>query len=212
MKISKLGALVCAAWVGLSLCARAQVRSLETPRTKTSDVVHVPLLVHMTHENGQAVASEGFVSAQLRRANEIFAPYGVLFDLVDVLPSRAAPHMETRADRSALAAWARDGVVDCFVVASLRDVDEPGRIRRGVHWHSESTPGTHYVILSAISEPDVLAHELGHYLGNPRHSDVAGNLMSYLRGEGLPVLDAAQRERVRRALRAYRKSGELKLK
>jgi hypothetical protein len=208
MKASNSGVAVCAAWIAFSMSAPVHVSS----QARTSASVHVPLLVHMTREDGRAVASDAFVSAQLRRANEIFAPYGVVFDLIEVLTSGAAPHMETRADRSALASWARDGVVDCFVVASLRDVDEPERMRRGVHWHSENFAGAHYVILSAISEPDVLAHELGHYLGNPRHSEVAGNLMSYLRGEGLPVLDAAQQRRVRRTLRAYRKSGELALR
>lgn len=171
--------------------------------------VRLPVLVHMARENESDVAPRAFVEGQLRRANEIFAAYGVAFDLVAITPSGTTARMETRTQRSALAAHARDGVINCFVVASLRDVDEPERMRRGVHWHSETSPSAHYVILSAISEPDVLAHELGHYLGNPRHSETAGNLMSYQRTAALPVLDAAQQRRVQRAVRAYLRSGEL---
>jgi hypothetical protein len=184
-------------------------------------LVHLPLLVHMARENDDDVAPKAFVELQVRRANEIFAPHGLAFDLVAIAHSGTAARMETRADRSALEAYARDGVINCFVVASLRDVDEPERMRRGVHWHSETRPffarapepalrPAHYVILSAISEPDVLAHELGHYLGNPRHSETPGNLMSYQRTEGLPMLDEAQQRRVQRAVRAYLRTGELK--
>jgi hypothetical protein len=83
-------------------------------------------------------------------------------------------------------------------------------MRRGVHWHSQSHPGKHYVILSSIAGPNVLAHELGHYLGNPKHSEVPGNLMSYQRAEGPPFLDAIQVRRIQRTLRGYLKSGELR--
>ena len=117
--------------------------------------------------------------------------------------------METREDRDALGTRVHEGVINCFVVSSLRDVDEPERMRRGVHWHSTSVTGAHYVILSAIAEPFVLAHELGHFLGNPRHSHTPGNLMSYTRLEGLPFLDAVQQARVRRRLQRYLHDGEL---
>ncbi len=163
----------------------------------------------MASEGGRDVAPREFVETQLRRANEIFAPYGVAFELRALVRTSSPPRMESRADRSALARHEMAGVIDCFVVASLRDVDEPGRMRQGVHWHSETRPGAHYLILSAISGPDVLAHELGHYLGNPRHSDTPGNLMSYQRGAVLPFLDEVQQRRMRRAIRAYRRSGEL---
>lgn len=181
------------------------------PASADAKLLTLPLLVHMAHEEGQPVADEAFLERQLARANEIFAPYGVRFSLREVVVGPAPARMETRDDRSSLGAHVRPGVINCFVVASLRDVDEPSRMRRGVHWWSQHHKGVHYVILSAISEPDVLAHELGHYLGNPRHSDTPGNLMSYARGEGLPFLDEVQQKRVQAAIRRYVQSGELRV-
>jgi hypothetical protein len=73
-----------------------------------------------------------------------------------------------------------------------------------VHWHSRTYKGAHFVILSSRSHDiNVLAHELGHFLGNPQHSEVHGNLMSYDRGEELPVLDDNQFRKMQRALRGY---------
>jgi hypothetical protein len=174
------------------------------------ELTRLPLWVHLTRSRGEDVATRAFIERQIARANEIFAPYGVGFELRTLSPSRGPSLVERRADRDALASEAKAGAINCFVVASLIDVDEPPRVRRGVHWHAGNLPGAHYVILSAIAEPEVLAHELGHFLGNPRHSEVPGNLMSYQRGEGLPFLDAAQQRRVRAAIRDYRRSGELR--
>jgi hypothetical protein len=130
---------------------------------------------------------------------------------MEVVESPVRPRMESRSDRNALAEHVKPHVINCFVVSSLLDVDEPGRVRRGVHWRAPGPVAPHYVILSAISEADVLAHELGHFLGNPRHSDTPGNLMSYERVGRLPFLDAEQVRRVRRAIRSYVRTGELRL-
>jgi len=159
------------------------------------------------------VVDEAFIAERVARANEIFAGYGVQFAVVARLrlPEEHAA-LETRADRDALATYFARGTIHVFCVASLLDVDEQGRVRRGVHWHAGTRPGAHFVIVSAISGPDVLAHELGHYLGNPEHSQVAGNLMSYERTEVLPFLDAAQVRRMRRRLRSYLGSRELVLR
>ena len=53
------------------------------------------------------------------------------------------------------------------------------------------------------------AHELGHFFGNPGHTTVKGNLMSYDRGPGPPVLDATQGRRVQQHVRRFLRSGEL---
>lgn len=179
------------------------------PARAAPAIVRLPILVHMAQENGADVTTRAFIEHHVRRANQIFAPYGVAFELVRLERPSMLARMDTRADRNGLAPHVQHGVLNCFVVASLLDVDEPGRVRRGVHWHAETRAGTHYVILSAIAEPDVLAHELGHFLGNPRHSETPGNLMSYQRTEALPFLDAAQQRRLQRALRAYVRSGEI---
>ena len=81
----------------------------------------------------------------------------------------------------------------------------------GVHWRPRghgAAEGAHFVIVSAIAGPTVLAHELGHFFGNP-HSDVPGNLMSYERGEGPPVLDEVQMRRARGRAHSFIESGEL---
>ena len=174
------------------------------PTTLTIDV-------QIARIDGEPVVPGAFVQERLDAANRIYAPYGVQFAVgttLDLGAEHAA--LETAADRDALGALVRPFAINLFVVRSLRDVDEPERMRRGVHWHSRSHAGKHYVILSSIAGPDVLAHELGHYLGNPKHSEVAGNLMSYQRGDEPPFLDAAQVRRIQRTLRGYRKSGELR--
>lgn len=178
---------------------------------RAGETVVLPLVVHVAVAQGADVVPEGFVAERVARANEIFAPYGVSFK-VEATVALGAQHaaLETRADRDALSAYAQRGAIDCFVVRSLRDVDDPRELRRGVHWHSQTQQGRHYVIISSISGPNVLAHELGHYLGNPAHSEVAGNLMSYTAAEGLPVLDEKQQRRLGRTVRGYLKSGELK--
>jgi hypothetical protein len=84
-------------------------------------------------------------------------------------------------------------------------------MRRGVHWHSRTHAGAHFVILSVLGGVDVMAHELGHFLGNPEHSETPGNLMSYEHTDVLPFLDAAQLANVRRALAGYLRRAELKL-
>jgi hypothetical protein len=167
-----------------------------------------PLRVSIAADpSGAPLARPEWLEAQIDAAQELFAPFGVAFARTDGKPIEpSAAHLETRADRDALAARLGPHVVDVFVVESLRDVDEPGRMRRGVHWHAPS--GAHYVIVVAGAPPSVLAHELGHYFGNP-HSLVTDNVMSYER-TGAPVFfDAAQGKRIAERARAYVRSGEL---
>ena len=171
----------------------------------------LPLLVHTAQVAGRAVAPAEFIADRIARANQIYAPYGVAF-VATGQRKLADEHarLVTREDRDALGGEVERGVIDCFVVESLGDVDEPGRVRRGVHWHSRTHPGAHFVIVSVIAGLDVLAHELGHFLGNPGHSETPGNLMSYQRGEEQPFLDAVQIGRLQRALRGYLRRGEVR--
>ena len=173
------------------------------------DVRVLPIAVHVVHVDGSPVVPRSFVDQQLERANAIFTPYGVRFAEPSAPPPLAARHaaLETREDRDALGAHAAPGVIHCFVVRSLRDVDDPTQMRRGVHWHA---PDSHFVILSSSAGLNVLAHELGHFLGNPAHSQTPGNLMSYLPGPGLPVLDGKQLRKLERAVRGYLARKELR--
>lgn len=129
-------------------------------------------------------------------------------------PSTVPPAMQTREQRDALQALVRDGFVNVFVVRELRSWEPGGGIIRGVHWHRthhRGGRGEHYIIIASYAAEYVLAHELGHFFGNPRHSRVRGNLMSYLRGKGVPTLDRHQVRRVRRAARRYARTGELRV-
>jgi hypothetical protein len=67
---------------------------------------------------------------------------------------------------------------------------------------------TRYVILAAYAKEAVLAHELGHYLGNP-HSAVPDNVMSYERKGGELFFDEAQGRVMRRRLAEFLRAGTL---
>ena len=195
------------ALLGLAVAALGSVPPV---RASERAVVLLGLAVHVAREDGEPVADEAFIDRQVETANRIFAPYGVQFERRERHERDArAARMETRADRDALGAFVRPHWINVFVVASLMDVDEPQHVRRGVHWHSTSHAPAHYLILSRISFDAVLAHELGHFLGNPRHSDTPGNLMSYHHTDVLPFLDEAQQQRVRRSVAGYLRTGEL---
>jgi hypothetical protein len=172
--------------------------------------VRLGVAVHVARADGAAAVEQAFIERQIATANRIFAPYGVAFEQQERQDTDAIPpRMETRADRNALGALVRPRWINLFVVASLRDVDEPQRIRRGVHWHSTTHAPAHYLILSGISFDAVLAHELGHFLGNREHSKTPGNLMSYAHTAELPFLDEPQQRRLRRSVAQYLHTGEL---
>jgi hypothetical protein len=179
-------------------------------RASPPSVVRLGLAVHVTREAGKPAADEAFVKRQVATANRIFAPYGVAFERRERhAREEVTARVNTRAERNAFGAFVRPGLINLFVVTSLRDVDEPERMRRGVHWHSKTHAPAHYVILSGISFDAVLAHELGHFLGNRRHSKTPGNLMSYHHTDVLPFLDEPQQRRLRQKLDQYLRSGEL---
>ena len=95
------------------------------------------------------------------------------------------------------------------VVSSLRDVDEPERMRMGVCWGPRAEQSARFVVVSSIARPSVLAHELGHYHGLP-HSRVRNNVMSYDRDPGSEIaFDEAQARTIRASARAYVKSGAI---
>jgi hypothetical protein len=190
-----------------SMCAVAGLvlaQASPPPQVATTFSLRVSVAVD---DAGKPVADAGWLAGEIDAAEGLFEPFGVHFARADGAPVEARlAHVETRADRDALASRVTPHVIDVFVVASLRDVDDPARMRRGVHWHAPS--GAHYLILVASAPTTVLAHELGHYFGNP-HSRVIDNVMSYERS-GAPVFfDADQGKRIAARARAYVKSGEL---
>jgi hypothetical protein len=188
-----------------SVCALTSlVLAQASPPAATTFSLRVSIAVD---DAGKPLADTRWLSAEIDTAEGLFEPFGVHFARVDGAPLDARlAHMETRDDRNSLASHVTAREIDVFVVGSLRDVDDPAQMRRGVHWHAPS--GAHYLILIASASTNVLAHELGHYFGNS-HSHVLDNVMSYERS-GAPVFfDAEQGKRIAGRARAYVKSGEL---
>ncbi len=187
------------------LAPRALARAADPPLLRLGLALHVP------DEDGVPAVDEPFLKRQLDTANRIFAQYGVAFEPRERhQPSGVPIRVETRAQRDAFSILVRPQLINVFAVASLLDVDVPGKVRRGVHWHARTRPSAHYVILSGISFDAVLAHELGHFLGNREHSQTPGNLMSYQHTDVLPFLDEAQQRRLHARIERYLRSGELR--
>lgn len=185
--------------------------SVQAPAQRSS-IPTLPLAITVAEHEGAPVVDEAWITRQVENANVVFAPHGISFRVVRRarMDSQHA-RLERRRDRHALGALLHPRVIDCFLVLSLRDVDEPDRFRQGVHWRPRGDgypPGAHFVIVSSIAGPTVLAHELGHYFGNG-HSDVPGNIMSYERGDVPPFFDAVQGRRILFSARRFLRRGEL---
>jgi hypothetical protein len=192
------GRLLAVAAIAVLLGVAASGGAQTSPRLPV-----LPLSVTVAEVDGQPVVTDAWLDEQVEHANTIFGAYGVTFRVVArhrMDDSHA--RLETRADRHALGALLHPQVADCFFVLSLRDVDDPTQMRRGVHWRPPGRPGAHFVIVSSISGPNILAHELGHYFGNT-HSQVPGNIMSYERGDGPPQFDDEQGARIQATARHF---------
>ena len=169
----------------------------------------LPLAVAVALEGGHPVRDDAWIDAQIAEAERLFEAAAVHFRKTAQRPvAERFAHLETREDRDALDVERRKGVINVFVVASLRDVDDPRLERRGVHWRNRATPFHRYVIVAAGAPPTVLAHELGHYLGLA-HTPVVDNLMSYNRTGAQVFLDAHQVAAVRSSARVALGTGEL---
>lgn len=163
------------------------------PRARAADETF-GLAIAIAHKTND---DQAWLDAQIAKANDLFATAGVRFRwTIEKALGDAHAEMHSKDDRDALSALGEPtGFVDVFVVDVLEDVDEPGRLRRGVVW-THKPDGKRYVVLARGSAIGVLAHELGHFFGNP-HVPVADNLMSYER-TGAPVfLDDGQYARIR---------------
>jgi hypothetical protein len=164
-------------------------------------------------DEGRPVVDAAWLDAQIDAMNRLYGPLGIRIApgapaRARALPARFARVM-TRDDRDALAGERRPHVVNVFLTGALGDVDEPGRMRRGVHWRSRADSQVRYVILSAIAMPGVLAHEMGHYFGL-FHTAIVDNLMSYERTGGDVSITASQGRTIQAAAREVFRTGELR--
>lgn len=165
---------------------------------------------HVAEPEGVPVRDDAWIDAQLAEAERLFGPEGVHFRWVVRTigkPGKGRVDVETREDRDAFADGLEPRLVNVFVVRSLMDVDEPGRVRRGVTW-TQRKDRRRYIVLSSISMPSVLAHELGHFFGNG-HTTVVDNLMSYERGGGVVFLSAEQKSRIAEVATRFATTGFL---
>jgi|SRR5580692_61986 hypothetical protein len=201
------------ALVGTSLALLLVVPYPRVTRAGEAEIPTLPLALHVARSGDHPVVDAAWIETEIAIAEQIFSVHGVHFKKVteralevpdSSAPPANSPHarLESRADRDALASELDAKVVNVFLVESLRDVDDPSLYRMGVYWQNRAHPEQRYVIVVADAKPSVLAHELGHYFGNP-HSPVVNNLMSYHRSGDAIFLDDAQGRIIQRSARTF---------
>lgn len=163
------------------------------------DLTKIPLRIRVC--GAMSDAAKAFVDVELSEVARIYRAHRLGFVEVAAPAGLGEAPLDviSRDDRDAFARFLVRGAIDVFVVRKLDDVDEPGRSRMGVAWRCLADLEKRYVLVASYARPSVLAHELGHFLGNP-HSAIRNNVMSYDHDEGIPsTMNAAQAARVRAA-------------
>ncbi|MFH1531273.1 MAG: hypothetical protein ABIK09_11155 [Pseudomonadota bacterium] len=129
-------------------------------------------------ENGVPVRDPEWIGERVAAANELFEEAGLHFALAAVTflpPEHEVVHSKADRDRLGHERW-RKGPIHWFVVGQLDNVDEEGEIY-GVHWRDQGSTAHRWVILSKISWPFTLPHELGHFFGLS-HNAILGSIMN----------------------------------
>ncbi|MBI4702348.1 MAG: hypothetical protein HY744_14595 [Deltaproteobacteria bacterium] len=170
----------------------------------------LPLALAVATADGAGVVSDAWIDQEISEAQRLLGPHGVRITAVErrSLPERYR-QLDTRAERDELAAHCRRGVINVFFVAALRNVDLPERFIQGVRWQPQREGQKSYVIVSSVATPTTLAHELGHFFGNP-HSQVDNNIMSYRRSDpSVVAFDERQGRKMRSMVQWYVRTKEI---
>ena len=127
---------------------------------------------------GAPVRDPDWIREAITATNRLFGDVGLHFELTAVTflpPQHEVVHSRADRDRLGHRRW-RKGPVHWFVVGRLDNVDEDGEIY-GVHWRDRKATHHRWVILSKISWPFTLPHELGHFFGLS-HNAILGSIMN----------------------------------
>src|SRR5688572_26848696 len=111
--------------------------------------VLIQIQFHVVADGNGKIANQEWLDTQVAAANRHFAPLEVGFEIagIDELPASAI-HLETRADRNALAHGRLKGkLIHVFIVGQLDDVDTEGAIAYGVTWRLPKD-SRRYIIIS----------------------------------------------------------------
>ena len=156
---------------GVTSALREDTRSRDDVRATSA--VRVGVRVFALEDDEHPAVSRAWFHERLGHANRLFDVIGVRFEVASWESLRVAnAPVDTRAQRDALgAAMNHEGQVDVYLVPRLTDVDAPPAQIRGVHWRLRRDTSRRWIIMSAISGPMVLAHELGHFFSLPHGAE-----------------------------------------
>lgn len=181
-----------------------------TTSMSTSDMLVVPLTIHVATTNRMPVVSQRRMRDSIARANNELRHFGVELEIRAVEPLREGYSHVTGADhRLALAELAhRDGSVHVFWVerVALDANDEQNTRVSGIHWRyfglRKRTRQREYVVVAHDAPLTTLVHELGHAFGLG-HRRAASNLMCSCQRTDAPGFTSRQGRMLRVGARRF---------